>query len=199
MGINTQDVINAAGTKWNFTKYFPGLVGGHCIGIDPYYLIYKSQLMGYTPRLINESRNVNENMVEYIFNNILLLLIKNNIEVKNSEILLCGVTFKEDCNDLRNSKIIDVIKKLNKLGADITIYDPNITNNNLKETYDLELSESLDGKYDAIVIATPHSQFKEFTYEQLKNLSRNKLICIDLKEVLRDKLQKIDDVVYWSL
>lgn len=199
MGIKTQDVIDAAGTKWNFVKYTPGLVGGHCIGIDPYYLIYKSQLMGYNPRLINESRNVNENMIEYIFNNIVLSLIKNKVEVKNSEVLLCGVTFKENCNDLRNSKIIEVIEKLKELDVNITIYDPNITNKELKDMYGLELTETLTGKYDAIVIATPHSQFKEFTYEQLKDLSKNKLICIDLKEILRDKLENNEDVSYWSL
>ena len=155
--------------------------------------------MGYNPRLINESRNVNENMIEYIFNNIVLSLIKNKVEVKNSEVLLCGVTFKENCNDLRNSKIIEVIEKLKELDVNITIYDPNITNKELKDMYGLELTETLTGKYDAIVIATPHSQFKEFTYEQLKDLSKNKLICIDLKEILRDKLENNEDVSYWSL
>ena len=199
LGINTQDVINAASTKWNFVKYTPGLVGGHCIGIDPYYLIYKSETMGYVPRLINESRIVNEGMIDYIFDNILLLLIKNNIEIKGSDLLFCGVTFKENCNDLRNSKIVEVIYKLKELGCNITIYDPYTTNDELEKVYGLELSEKCDGRYDAIIISTAHSQFKEFTYNSLRDLSKNNLICIDLKEILREELEKYDDVSYWSL
>lgn len=199
MGINTHDVVEAAGTKWNFVKYSPGLVGGHCIGIDPYYLIYKSQLMGYAPRLITESRNVNENMVNYIVDNILLSLIKNKREVKDSNMLFCGITFKENCNDIRNSKIIDVINQLKEIGVRITIYDPNADVDEFKKVYNLDLSHNLEGKYDAIVISTAHSQFMKFTYNQLKELSNDKLICIDLKEILRDKLQNIEDVYYWSL
>ena len=199
MGINTQDVINAASTKWNFAKYTPGLVGGHCIGIDPYYLIYKSEIMGYVPRLINEGRTVNEGMIDYIFDNILLLLIKNNIEIKSSELLFCGVTFKENCNDLRNSKIIDVIYKLKELGCNITIYDPFVTNEELKTVYGLELSDKFDGEYDAIIFSTAHAPFKEFTHDCLLKLSKNKLICVDLKEILREELEKYEDVSYWSL
>ena len=199
MGINTQDVINAASTKWNFVKYTPGLVGGHCIGIDPYYLIYKSEIMGYVPRLINEGRTVNEGMIDYIFDNILLLLIKNNIEIKSSELLFCGVTFKENCNDLRNSKIIDVIYKLKELGCNITIYDPFVTNEELKTVYGLELSDKFDGEYDAIIFSTAHAPFKEFTHDCLLKLSKNKLICVDLKEILREELEKYEDVSYWSL
>lgn len=199
LGINTQEVIDAASTKWNFIKYTPGLVGGHCIGIDPYYLIYKSKIKGYTPRLINESRIVNENMVEHIFDNILSILIKNNVKIKGSELLFCGVAFKENCNDLRNSKIIDVIYKLKNLGSNITIYDPNIEKNDLKKIYGLDLSEKCDGKYDAIIISTAHSQFKNFSYEFLREISKNNLICVDLKEILREKLEKYDNVSYWSL
>lgn len=199
LGINTQDVINAAATKWNFVKYTPGLVGGHCIGIDPYYLIHKSQSMGYTPRLISESRQINEKMVDYILDEILLLLVKNNVSFKDSKLLFCGVTFKENCNDLRNSKVIDLIFKLKKLGCDITIYDPNVTYDELKNSYDLDLSEDYDGEYDAVIIAVAHSQFKTFSYDILKNLSRNNLICIDLKELLKEELENHDDVIYWSL
>lgn len=199
LGINTQDVINAAATKWNFVKYTPGLVGGHCIGIDPYYLIHKSQSMGYTPRLIRESRQVNEKMVDYIVDKILLLLIKNDVTVKDSKLLFCGVTFKENCNDLRNSKVIDIIYKLKYYGCDITIYDPNINSEELKKAYDLDLSEDYEGEYDAIVVSVAHSQFKSFSYEELKSLSKNNLICVDLKELLKEELMNHDDVTYWSL
>ncbi|WP_298518327.1 nucleotide sugar dehydrogenase [uncultured Methanobrevibacter sp.] len=199
MGINTVDVIEAAGTKWNFQKYYPGLVGGHCIGIDPYYLLYKSKKLNFNPKLIEVSREINENLSDFIIKNIIYQMIENDVVVKKSKVLVLGITFKENCNDIRNSKIINVINELDKLGIDITVSDYFADENQVKKIYGIDLKNDYDGQYDAVIIAVAHDRYKEITYEQLVNLSKNKPIVIDLKSILSEDIRKNENISYWSL
>lgn len=197
MDLDTNEIIDAAGTKWNFMKFRPGLVGGHCIGIDPYYLIYKSKKLNYSPRLLQTSRNVNEDIINQIIKTILLTFIDNEVNIKKSNILVLGITFKENCNDIRNSKIVEVIDELKDIGANVTIYDPLADAEEVKTFYDLELSDDYEGKYDSIIIGVSHDEFKDLTIDDINRLSKNKPILFDLKSLLKE-LSK-EDIVYWSL
>ena len=197
MDINTNEVIDAAGTKWNFMKYRPGLVGGHCIGIDPYYLIYESKKLDYSPRLIQTSRVINEDLSHHILKNIMITLIDNDIKIKGSNILVLGITFKENCNDIRNSKIIDVIHELEDIGINVTVYDPLSDPEEVYNIYNLRMSEKYEGKYDAIILAVAHDEFLKITYENICDLSKNKPILFDLKSLLKNLSN--EDIIYWSL
>ena len=199
MDVNTIEVIEAAGTKWNFQKYYPGLVGGHCISVDPYYLIYKSKQLDFYPKLIETSRQINENLSNFIVKNILYMMIKNNTLIQNTNILFLGVTFKENCNDIRNSKIINVIKELNSIGINTTVYDPYADKIDVKNTYNIKLSDNYEGKYDAIIFAVAHEVFRDFSISKLKNLSVKKPIIIDIKSILSKDIQNSDEINYWSL
>lgn len=199
MGINTVDVIEAAGTKWNFQKYYPGLVGGHCIGVDPYYLLYKSKRMNFNPKLIEVSREINESLSEFIVNIIVRKMIENEVIVKNSDVLILGVTFKENCNDIRNSKIFNVISELNGLGINTTVYDYFADKSQVKREYDIDLIDDYEGKYDAVVFAVAHDNFKDISLEEIKALSKDKPIVIDLKSILGDDIKNSDEITYWSL
>ena len=196
MGINTVDVIEAAGTKWNFQKYYPGLVGGHCIGIDPYYLIFKSKKLQFNPKLIEISREINENLKDHIIKNIVYLMIENEIQIKGSDILIMGITFKENCNDIRNSKIVDVIHELENLGVNLTVFDPHADKIEVKNEYNINLVDSYDGKYDAILFAVAHDEFYNISLEDLDELSKREPILIDLKSIYNINSSKI---AYWSL
>lgn len=199
MGININDVIEAAGTKWNFVKYQPGLVGGHCIGIDPYYLIYQSDKLDCDANLMKTSRQVNESMIDYVHDNIVDTLAQNNVDIEDADILVCGVTFKENCNDIRNSKIIEIIKKLKESGANIVLNDPNAIPEELERIHDLNLSEKYDNKFDAIVIGVAHSEYANLTVGELDEISKDSIILFDLKETVREEFENKDDVIYWSL
>ena len=199
MDINVHDVLDAASTKWNFVKYEPGLVGGHCISVDPYYLIHKSQNLEYPTKLISTAREVNESMVDYIYENVIRILKGNNISIDNAKILVCGITFKENCNDIRNSKIIEVIDKLSSAGADITVNDTCAIDKEVKDVYNLDITHELNDKFDAIIVSSCHSEYEEFDYEYFKELSKDKIILFDLKEKFKDELTAKDDVCYWSL
>lgn len=200
MGINTIDVIEAAGTKWNFQKYYPGLVGGHCISVDPYYLLYKSKKLNFNPKLMQISRDINENIPEFIVKNIIYLMINNNVQVKESNALVLGVTFKENCNDIRNSKIVNVINELEELGINVSVYDYYADKNKVKSTYDINLIEDYsDEKYDIIIFGVAHDDFKNISLEDIKRLSKNKPIVIDLKSILSSNIRLNDDIIYWSL
>lgn len=200
MGINTSDVIEAAGTKWNFQKYYPGLVGGHCISVDPYYLLYKSKKLGFNPKLMETSREINENLSDFIVKNIIYLMIENQVNVKGSEILVLGVTFKENCNDIRNSKITKVISELNDLNIKTDVYDPYANKEDVKQVYGIDLVDDYDNKkYDAILIGVAHNQFKDIDFDKITALSKNKPIIIDLKSILSKEIQKNDEISYWSL
>ena len=161
MNIDTLDVIEAAGTKWNFLKYKPGLVGGHCIGVDPYYLAFKSESLGYYPEVILSGRKINDNMALFVSQKLVKLLLKKDIELKNSNVLILGFTFKENCPDTRNTKVIDIVKSLNQYKINVSVYDPYANFDNVKKEYGIELISKLDLKYDGIILAVAHDEFKK--------------------------------------
>ncbi len=159
MGIDTNDVIDAAGTKWNFLKYKPGLVGGHCIGVDPYYLAHKAESLGYYPQVILSGRRVNDNMGIFVANKLVKLLISKNHVISNSKSLILGITFKEDCPDIRNSKVIDIFRELQQFNMSVDVYDPHADKHEVKEEYGIDLVESVSDKYNAIILAVAHKEF----------------------------------------
>lgn len=186
IGIDTEEVLTAAETKWNFHKYRPGLVGGHCIGVDPYYLTYKSEELGYIPEIILAGRRLNDKMSSHVVDKLIRSMIKNEIEINNSNILVMGLTFKENCKDLRNSKVIDIVSELKGLNVNIDIFDPLVD----KEIQGLNLTKKLKKNfYDAILITVAHDEFKKFSKRELKNLCKSNSIIFDLKHLL-----KINDV-----
>ncbi|MGY3211137.1 nucleotide sugar dehydrogenase [Mucilaginibacter sp. HD30] len=168
MDIDTTDVIEAASTKWNFLKYTPGLVGGHCIGVDPYYLVHKAQALGYHPQVILSGRRVNDNMGIFVANKVVKLIISNGGLVKGANALILGVTFKENCPDIRNSKVIDIYNELSQFGLTVDIYDPYADKKQVSDEYGLILIDSIDKQYDAIVLAVCHDDFKDLNYAGLK-------------------------------
>ena len=180
IGINTRDVIEAAGTKWNFHKYYPGLVGGHCIGIDPYYLTYKAKHLGYNPRVILAGREINEFMSKHLTNMILNSLTKQKKHIIGSKVLIIGLTFKENVPDTRNSKIKDVIRYLKKYSVEISAIDPLISEQEIK-SFGVQQYKQGD-KFDCIVVFSPHDEFKEMSINKLKELAAERPTLIDLKE-----------------
>ena len=181
--INTQDVLEAAGTKWNFLPFKPGLVGGHCIGVDPYYLAQKAQEMGYHPEIILAGRRLNDSMGEYVASQIVKLMIKKGIIINGAEILILGITFKENCPDVRNTKIVDVIKSLLEYGIKITIYDPWANPKEVYHEYKLETTTSVpDNKFDAVVLGVSHNEFLNLDFEKLK---KENAVIYDVKGVLK--------------
>ncbi len=179
LGINTNDVLAAAGTKWNFLPFKPGLVGGHCIGVDPYYLTHKAQSIGYNPEIILAGRRLNNNMGIYVANQVIKLMIKKGHKIEGSKVLVLGITFKENCPDIRNSRVIDVIEELQEFGCNIDVYDPWADADEVKYEYNLELSCELDIlKYEAIILAVAHNQFKELKPKTDDN------VVFDVKSVL---------------
>ncbi len=186
MDINTKDVIEAAGTKWNFIKLLPGLVGGHCIGVDPYYLTHKAQSLGYMPNLILGARQINNSMSKLIADKTIKAMVKEDKKLKGANILVMGATFKEDCPDMRNSKVLDIIKELEEFECNVEVYDYWIDKSD-RETKDLQfvLELPLDTqKYDAIVVAVGHEKFKSITTEQYISMSKGEPIVIDVKGVV---------------
>lgn len=186
MGINTHDVIEAAATKWNFIKLKPGLVGGHCIGVDPYYLTHKAQSVGYMPNLILGARQINNGMSKIIASKVIKYMVKNDKKLKGANILVMGVTFKENCPDMRNSKVLDIIKELQEYECSVEVYDYWVDRSD-KETKPLIFIEKLpldSKKYDSIVVAVGHDAFKEITTEQFESMSNGEPIIIDVKGVV---------------
>jgi UDP-N-acetyl-D-galactosamine dehydrogenase len=183
MNIDTHAVLEAAGTKWNFLPFKPGLVGGHCIGVDPYYLAQKAQELGYHPEIILAGRRLNDSMGEYVASQVVKLMIKKGITVNGSNLLMLGITFKENCPDVRNTKIVDVVKALEDYGINITIYDPLANPKEVKHEYNLICHTELDPEfeYDAIVLGVAHKEFKELN---VKNLVSNSGVIYDVKGVL---------------
>ena len=167
MGIDTTDVIEAAGTKWNFLKYKPGLVGGHCIGVDPYYLAHKAESLGYHPQVILSGRRVNDNMGMFVANKVVKILIKKGHKINQVKALILGITFKEDCPDIRNSKVIDIYKELLQFGINVDVFDPHAGKHEVKEEYGIDLIFELSDKYDAIILAVSHNEFLTLDYKQL--------------------------------
>lgn len=186
MDINTKDVIEAAGTKWNFIKLLPGLVGGHCIGVDPYYLTHKAQSLGYMPNLILGARQINNSMSKLIADKTIKKMVNFDKKLKNANILVMGATFKEDCPDMRNSKVLDIIKELEEFECNIEVYDYWIDKSDL-QTKDLNFVEKLplDSKrYEAIVVAVGHEKFKSITTHEYTSMSKGEPIIIDVKGIV---------------
>ena len=185
MDINTNDVLDAACTKWNFINFRPGLVGGHCIGVDPYYLAQKAQELGYQPEIILAGRRLNDGMGAYISSQLAKLMIRNGLQVKNARILLMGLSFKENCPDIRNTKIVDVVGELRDFGCNIDIYDPWVLPNEALSEYGFSLiTELVFNSYDAIVILVGHDLFKEMGSEKIHSLGKNRHVLFDVKSIL---------------
>jgi UDP-N-acetyl-D-galactosamine dehydrogenase len=192
MGIDTLEVLEAAGTKWNFLPFRPGLVGGHCIGVDPYYLTYKAQSIGYHPEIILSGRRINDNMSSHIADKVLRLMTRKKIQVADSNILVMGLTFKENCPDIRNTKVIDVIKELDSFHANVEIYDPWADAQQVQHEYDLELVTQPElGRYDAVVVCVAHDQIKAMGVDKIRALCKDTHVIFDVKYIL-DK-EQIDD------
>ena len=182
MGIDTEEVLKAAGTKWNFLPFRPGLVGGHCIGVDPYYLTHKAQEIGYHPEMILAGRRINDNMGLYIAGEVVKLLTDKSMPVKGARVLVLGLTFKENCPDLRNSKVIDVVRELDRYGADVDIYDPWAAPRETEHEYGVRpIKAPRAGVYDAIVLAVAHSAFKEMGLKAIKRFAKRRHVVYDIK------------------
>lgn len=159
MGIDTTDVIEAAGTKWNFLKYKPGLVGGHCIGVDPYYLAHKAESLGYHPQVILSGRRVNDNMGMFVANKVIKLMINKGHKIQGAKALILGVTFKEDCPDIRNSKVVDIYTELTQFGLRVDVFDPHADHKEVAQEYNIQLINEIEDRYDAIILAVCHNEF----------------------------------------
>lgn len=184
LGIDTEEVLNAAGSKWNFLRFTPGLVGGHCIGVDPYYLTHKAQEIGYHPEMILAGRRLNDNMALYVAQQITKLMSSKRIHVNGSRALVLGVTFKENCPDIRNSKVIDVVRELQKNGASVDIYDPWADGAEVKHEYGLKMTRTLDSRrYDVAVVAVAHKEFRDMGSDGVRKLCKKSHVLYDIKHV----------------
>jgi len=185
MGIDTEDVLKAAGTKWNFLPFRPGLVGGHCIGVDPYYLTHKAEALGYHPQVILAGRRINDNMSGYIVGQLIKQMIRRRIQIENANVLFMGLTFKENCPDLRNTKVVDSINKLKDYNMNIDVYDPWVSPEGAQHEYGITpVRAPKPGTYDAIVLAVAHRQFKEMGINGVRRFGKEKHVLFDLKYVL---------------
>jgi UDP-N-acetyl-D-galactosamine dehydrogenase len=193
MGINTFEVIEAAGTKWNFLKFQPGLVGGHCIGVDPYYLTYKAASLGYESKVIAASRFINDDMAKYVARKIITHVLKNSADPK---VLIKGVTFKENVSDIRNSKIVDTVKELLAFNIKVDVEDPFADATEVHEEYGLQLTSNPGNDYDAVIVTVPHEQYIGLTDEYFSSITKEKAMVADLKGMYKNK---IHNRKYWSL
>lgn len=185
LGIDTEEVLKAAGTKWNFLPFRPGLVGGHCIGVDPYYLTHKAQAIGYHPEIILAGRRLNDSMGAYVVTQLVKGMIKKKIQVEGAKVLVLGLSFKENCPDIRNTKIIDIVKELQEYHVDVDIYDPWIDSEETQHEYGITpVSQPTAGQYDAVILAVAHNEFKEMGIEAIRSLGKTSHVLYDLKYVL---------------
>ncbi len=196
MNINTFEVLEAAGTKWNFLRFQPGLVGGHCIGVDPYYLTYKSKELGYDSQVILAGRVINDGMAGYVAKKVLQYIIQNNGDVKNSKVLVMGATFKENVSDIRNSKVADVVKELQSFSINVDVTDPHADSEELMHEYGFELTANIHQDYDAVIVTVPHNAYKEFDDAYFASITKSKGLVADLKGIYRNKIHSRQ---YWSL
>lgn len=196
MGINTFDVLQAAGTKWNFLKFFPGLVGGHCIGVDPYYLTYKAIGLGYKPEVILSGRRINDSMGAYVAQKLVQKMIKQEKQLIKTKVLVMGSTFKEDVADIRNSKVIDVIEELKSFSVNVDVIDAHAEKHEMKEEYGIDLLDEPGKNYDAVIVAVNHKKYMDLDEDYFKSISTANPIVVDIKGIYRDKFKDID---YWSL
>jgi len=185
MGIDTEDVLQAAGTKWNFLPFKPGLVGGHCIGVDPYYLTHKAEAIGYHPQVILAGRRINDNMGAHVASSVVKLMAQKGSVIKGSKALVLGITFKENCPDIRNSKVIDVVKELHSYGIEVDTYDPQADREEVKHEYGIDLVNELNSKYNAIVLAVSHKEFANLSFDAIRN---ENTVVYDIKGFLDKKM-----------
>jgi len=186
MGIDTEEVLEAAGSKWNFLPFRPGLVGGHCIGVDPYYLTHKAQSIGYHPEIILAGRRINDGMGKYVVSEIVKLMIQKKIDVSQSKALVLGLTFKENCPDLRNTRVVDIIAELNSYQISVDVYDPWVNGQEAQHEYGLTpITELIDNHYDTVILAVSHKQFIEMGLQKIKALGKNKSVLYDIKYLFR--------------
>ncbi len=182
IGIDTQEVLEAAGTKWNFLPFRPGLVGGHCIGVDPYYLTHKAQEMGYQPAIIPASRILNDNMGEYVADRVIRLMARNGISMVGGRVLILGFSFKENCPDLRNTRVVDILERLTEYHAEVDIWDPRVNRDEAREEYGVELLDSPEaGRYDALILAVAHDDFRKLGAAGVRALGKPKHVLFDVK------------------
>ncbi|WP_267531682.1 Vi polysaccharide biosynthesis UDP-N-acetylglucosamine C-6 dehydrogenase TviB [Acinetobacter oleivorans] len=185
LDIDTEEVLKAAGTKWNFLPFRPGLVGGHCIGVDPYYLTHKAQAIGYHPEIILAGRRLNDSMGAYVVTQLVKGMIKKKIQVEGSKVLVLGLSFKENCPDIRNTKVIDIVKELQEYHMDVDIYDPWIDSEETQHEYGITpVNQPTAGQYDAVILAVAHNEFKEMGIEAIRSLGKASHVLYDLKYVL---------------
>ena len=196
MEINTYEVLEAAGTKWNFLNFFPGLVGGHCIGVDPYYLTYKSAKFGHHAQIINSGRGINDGMGAYVARQVTLKLSSTFPNLKDCKVLVMGATFKENVSDIRNSKVADVIAELKEFGVGVDVVDPYASPQEISEEYDFELSESIEGPYHGIVVAVNHKEYAQMDESYFQSIAHPGAVFADLKGIFRGKISTFN---YWSL
>ena len=195
MGINTYEVLEAAGTKWNFLKFSPGLVGGHCIGVDPYYLTYKASELGYNSRVILAGRYINDNMSNYLARRVVQHIIKNVSDVKSARVLVMGATFKENVSDIRNSKVADVVRELQSFFLNVDVIDPYADSEELKHEYGFGLSEKEQGEYDAVIVSVCHEPYADLDDAYFTSITKPHALVADLKGTYRNKLKSRQ---YWS-
>ena len=186
MNINTFEVLEAAGTKWNFLRFQPGLVGGHCIGVDPYYLTYKSKELGYDSQVILAGRNINDGMAGYVAKKVLQHIIQHTGNIKDAKVLVMGATFKENVSDIRNSKVADVVKELKSFSLNVDITDPHANSEELNHEYGFELTANVGKEYDAIIVAVPHAGYKDFNDAYFASVTKPDALIFDLKGTYRN-------------
>lgn len=196
MGINTYEVLEAAGTKWNFLKFFPGLVGGHCIGVDPYYLTYKSEQLGYKSRVILSGRIINDEMASYVAKKTVQAIIKTGVDISKAKVLIMGTTFKENVSDIRNSKVADLIKELKGYSLLVDVIDPHADHEELLHEYGYGLTDKIASDYNAVIVAVSHDKYANQEVSYFKEITAPNAIIVDLKGIYRNKLKGMN---YWSL
>ena len=185
LGIDTEEVLKAAGTKWNFLPFRPGLVGGHCIGVDPYYLTHKAKEIGYHPEVILAGRRINDGMGKYVVSQVVKEMIKRRIHVEDANVLILGLSFKENCPDLRNTRVVDMVAEFKEYGANVDVHDPWVSHEEAEHEYGIiPVSTPVDGKYDAMVLAVAHNQFKEMGAEAIRKFGRKDSVLYDIKYTL---------------
>ena len=186
MGIDTEEVLKAAGSKWNFLPMVPGLVGGHCLGVDPYYLTYKAETIGYRPEIILAGRRLNDSMPSYVVAQLIEQMKKHSIQIKGARILVMGLTFKENCPDLRNTRIVDIISELEDNNCDVDVYDPWVKNKDAEDLFNITLTQNLKpDTYDSVILATKHQQFQDLGASYIRSLCKSEHVIYDLKYILK--------------
>ncbi len=196
MGIDTREVINAASTKWNFLRFYPGLVGGHCISVDPYYLLHKAKQLGYDPQVILSGRRINDQMPAFIAKRLVQMLIQQGKSPQNTKVLVMGVTFKENVSDIRNSKVVDLVRELMGFSVNVHVSDPHASPNEVAHEYKLTLIDEISNGYDAVIVAVHHDEYKELDMDYFRSIATKPFILMDLKGIYEPQNE---DLVYWRL